>query len=256
MESRMFSLINMNYHKLPDIEQLKRHYFDEYKSLSEIALIYGSSKTAVSLRFKRNNIPIRTKKEAWTIIANHIELTDKLLEELDGLLLGDGCLCPSNSISAWYSHGDKHPTYIKWLKAHLKTLSLECTIATPTKLYSKSYRELYDLRLKWYPNGKKKIPDDLVLTPTTLRNWYIGDGNYRPGKNGTKKCERVSIAVIKLDPMPLYDQFLELGFPFNKHKDGIYIPAKYRKKYFQYMMTGNPDIPNCYMYKFPMEVMN
>ena len=35
-----------------------------------------------------------------------------------------------------------------------------------------------ELRDKWYPNGKKIIPKDLIITPTVFLHWFLGDGNY------------------------------------------------------------------------------
>src|SRR5206468_3127331 len=29
---------------------------------------------------------------------------------------------------------------------------------------------------KWYPNGKKIVPLELKLTPTTVLHWFMGDG--------------------------------------------------------------------------------
>jgi len=31
-------------------------------------------------------------------------------------------------------------------------------------------------RARWYPAGKKRIPIDVSLSPTTLAHWYFGDG--------------------------------------------------------------------------------
>lgn len=31
-------------------------------------------------------------------------------------------------------------------------------------------------RKRWYPNGKKRVPKDLVINKYTLAHWYWGDG--------------------------------------------------------------------------------
>ena len=31
--------------------------------------------------------------------------------------------------------------------------------------------------MRWYPNEKKAVPNDLVLTPLTALLWYLGDGS-------------------------------------------------------------------------------
>lgn len=37
-------------------------------------------------------------------------------------------------------------------------------------------------RRRWYPNGVKVVPADLVVTPTVLLHWYCQDGSHNPAK--------------------------------------------------------------------------
>jgi hypothetical protein len=37
--------------------------------------------------------------------------------------------------------------------------------------------ELKEERERWYPQGKKSVPQDLVLTPETIAHWICGDGS-------------------------------------------------------------------------------
>ncbi|MFX1534597.1 MAG: LAGLIDADG family homing endonuclease [Promethearchaeota archaeon] len=39
--------------------------------------------------------------------------------------------------------------------------------------------QLYYLYLRWYPNGKKRLPNDMQLTPLTVLFWFTGDGSFR-----------------------------------------------------------------------------
>lgn len=43
----------------------------------------------------------------------------------------------------------------------------------------------------WYSSGEKIFPSDLKLTPTTLKNWYVCDGNW--DNSGT--CNRIQIGI-------------------------------------------------------------
>lgn len=36
---------------------------------------------------------------------------------------------------------------------------------------------LFDIYSLWYPNNKKIVPQNLVLTPNILLHWYLGDGS-------------------------------------------------------------------------------
>ena len=41
---------------------------------------------------------------------------------------------------------------------------------------------------RWYPEGKKIIPKDLVLTPLPVKHWYYGDGGLTYEHGGTKNA--------------------------------------------------------------------
>lgn len=265
MKGKMFSFITEKpYHKLPSLETLERLYYADCLSAGQIAEQYGSSFNAVTLRLNRAGLPLRSLSEAQELVANHVELTTDLQSLFDGLLLGDGCIVPSNmnqpeySHSAWYSHADKHKEYIKWLASELAkhNISVRTTVRNGYPLLqSLCYRELFSLRQMWYPQGFKKVPLDLELTPSILRNWYIGDGNFRKGKNHTKKSERVMIAIFFDDrgKSLLSARLHELGISNTIIPEGIYIRAKTRRTFFQYILSDNPYIPSCYLYKFPEE---
>ncbi len=192
---------------------------------------------------------------------NHIVITEKLTLFLSGLLLGDGSLveAPSKK-SSRYSHSDKRKDYLLWLKNELFLLGIETISIKKDKrgyfhLNTKSYREFQILREKWYPKGKKQTPKDIILTPIVLLNWYIGDGSYRKGKNNTKSAERVIIAKLDIEGrIVLSSKLKKLGIKNTITKEGIYICALNRNKFFK-ILIGVKDIPECYKYKFPQELL-
>jgi len=179
---------------------------------------------------------------------------------LSGLLLGDGGIyyAPSQK-SGCYQHADKHEEYIIWLFDKLGEFGFNhgpiyrrengvCTMRT------KYYRgDLIKLRNKWYPQGKKCVPNDIIITPDCLKNWYIGDGSYRKGSNGTKKGERVFLCMEFDDRgrVHLSEKLKILDIENNIYSNGIYIVARSRKRFFEYMQSGYSFIPPCYEYKFP-----
>ncbi len=121
-------------------------------------------------------------------------------------------------------------------------------------LQTRYYRNLNELYNRWYPNGKKKIPKSIELTPTTLFNWYIGDGSFRKGYNNTKKSERVMLC-IEFDIIGrkfISNRLNKLKIKNSIYSDGIYIKAESRCGFFRFMLSENNFIPNCYQYKFPM----
>jgi hypothetical protein len=136
-----------------------------------------------------------------------VELSKKLLEIIEGNLLGDGSLTIQKNTakphliprSALYAHDTKSLAQIEWLKEILKENGLpigdyvhhseacQRTIKSGPNIGSiVNYKEkhgfkstaqpsLKELREKWY-QPDKIIPKDLKLTPTMLLHWYIGDG--------------------------------------------------------------------------------
>ena len=67
---------------------LLRKYIDERKSTYQIAKEQNVCEEVIRKRLIKYNIDRREKSEA---MANHIQLSPKLLELLEGNLLGDGC---------------------------------------------------------------------------------------------------------------------------------------------------------------------
>ena len=46
-----------------------------------------------------------------------------------------------------------------------------------------------DLRRRWYPDGSKRFPADLELTPTLTKFWYVSDGYLDVGRWGRPRIE-------------------------------------------------------------------
>ena len=130
---------------------------------------------------------------------------------IEGSLLGDAYISKINVFG--FNHSDKQREYFNhkvdlltscgnkirvseeslpetFIKDHKVGPTVKL-IARTTKLH-----KWVILRDKWYPNGKKIVPTDLVLTPTALAYWYMDDGsaNMRSKHNSTvggKKYEYI-----------------------------------------------------------------
>ncbi|MCK9434376.1 MAG: hypothetical protein M0R32_06020 [Candidatus Cloacimonetes bacterium] len=255
--------------KLPSIEILKRLYFNEGLSSLKIAKKFGVTKAAVRLKMTRAGIKLRTKSDSQKLNSNFIKLNKRLVEFINGLLLGDGSLVMArHRKSARYLHSDKNKEYIYWLKKELEKFGLEVKIRTEIRdigkneikdlkryyhLSTKSYRDFMSLRRRWYPNGKKKTPD-IKITPITLFNWYIGDGHYNPPfKEGKLRGEQVTIAMLYdyAGRTVLVEKLNKLGIYCTEHKTCIYVRSKSKQSFFDYIGQHKYLVPECYKYKFP-----
>lgn len=191
------------------------------------------------------------------MIGNHIELSDGLVEFLDGLLLGDGCLSSRRDVSAYYQHRDKHQDYIQWLIRGLSDFRLNLAGKIHKQgngrggftyyFKTKEYRELKKVYDRWYPDREKKIPNDIAFSPSTLMNWYVGDGT-------RKKDGSVYLLVIQermRKNLPLVVEKLEdIGMECTINSMGVRIRNKSSDRFFEYIQSNGNEIPPCYQYKF------
>lgn len=101
-------------------------------------------------------------------------------EVLDGLLLGDGCLSERSRISARLTFGFKFKETVEDIYENLPSLKFSPSWQSNTTncWHSKSimYHDLLFENNRWYVNGKKIVPSDVLITPISCYWWFIGDG--------------------------------------------------------------------------------
>ena len=155
--------------------------YQKGESTLKIAKSYETYTSYINDILKKNNIPRRTMVE---INANHTKFDDLTMEHINGWLLGDGSVF-SSGVKAHFEFVSKHDEYANYVKniiekqglAVNKYLNIEKTTkAGRFMLKSRSTIQLAEIRKKWYPNGKKIVPEDLKLTSTAIRNWIMDDG--------------------------------------------------------------------------------
>lgn len=123
-------------------------------------------------------------------------MTDDILSReadiLDGHLLGDGSVfktgydCNRNAV---FVISSKHEEYLQWIIDNTQTFKV-CRVTVndiwdkrTQKFYhrcllkSHSHAQLTQRRELWYPQGKKIVPSNLVITPRLLLRWYMDDGH-------------------------------------------------------------------------------
>ena len=191
-----------------------------------------------------------------------------------GSILGDGCLKPpskrENASSLWVSQHSSKLSYLEWLHEKLGQ-GFAMNPIKPKKGYQQHYfttkpeKKLGRLFRKFYPQGKKLIPEDvgvLLKNPLSVAVWYMDDGTldrrYKYHQNALiatygfsfDGCERLSEA--------LYRNFgLEVSVTKCKMRDKIY-PRLYVKSksmgdfvslikphihpIFEYKIKSNEDI--------------
>lgn len=116
---------------------------------------------------------------------------------LAGTILGDAFVQKTGSKNARLrlEHGEKQKEYLLWKGREFPKLfngspeRIERMHPTTKKTYtywrwqSNATPELGSWRAQFYPEGKKRIPQDLasyVASPLALAVWYMDDGYYSP----------------------------------------------------------------------------
>ncbi|WP_303704286.1 C2H2-type zinc finger protein [Haloquadratum walsbyi] len=163
------------------------------------------------------------------------DLDQPTKERVIGLLLGDGCVGAQPD-------GKMHQfvicllnqEFLKWLDEQLgwfstgvsqslspdesaATKGLEQATDDPAnyqtvyRLTSHTHPFCNQLRRRFYPNGEKRLPSDLSLTPELARMWYVSDGGL--GHNYfTSGSATVRLHSVTYDLAAMAELFREHGF--------------------------------------------
>lgn len=186
-------------------------------------------------------------------------LSQRQLEIINGCLLSDGEIskprmkeCGNARFSE--THTIKCKSYVEWLSKELNAWSGRVFEYTTKNGYdccrvvSKRHRFWTQLRNKWYPDGVKRVPVDVQLTPLTLACWYCGDGNNNIDKG---VCNLATCGFYMHDVEMLVDKLKELKINstitlFKKRHPRIYIRSN---SYLEFINMIKPFVHECFNYK-------
>jgi len=250
-----------------DREWIYRQYVELEKPIAQIAEETGYAGKTIWNWLVHFAIPRRPIPHP----GNHVELGEELLTYLDGTLLGDGGLySPPSSRSACYQIGQKYLSYINYVKDHLSSLGLHSSgqVLTMTNHYpsgkqanaylyrTKVYRELRKQQERWYPNGKKRVPKDVRLTPLSIRTWFLEDGCLHRRKD----CKTKTIILCTNAYTDEGRRTLVDGLKMRLDTSRIHISsqgtirfscAEVVKKFFDYILPLPKELEEDYGYKYP-----
>ncbi len=201
--------------------------------------------------------PILDYSKSW--------LTEEMIENIDGFLLGDGCIRhrdrPNTNASAtlkyeefgnylakvFYNYGSSVTKRVS--PAHYSSKAGYFKECKSVVLSTKSHPDLQKQRIRWYPNGIKEVPDDVRITPSSLLLWYLGDGSLFLDKGispyvtfYTNSFSKTSIDILRnrLNDLNMTNWYL----PNNT------IRLKTPAVKILFDMIGRSSPIECYSYKF------
>jgi len=204
-----------------DLDALVSRY-EEGASAASLGRDFGVSTWTVLNRLRGAGIRIRSNKEQNEKRLDLDEVQQRrLVEIVDGLLLGDGSIDPKGSLRI-----EQTQDHLGWFDSIQQALGSVGAVSRRTPVaprvrfikdheahgkggavfYTPCYVELQEQRQRWYPKGKKRVPEDVLLTPLSIAYWFCGDGSYdKPGSlvfytNSffKKETERLARGLTKL----------------------------------------------------------
>ena len=186
-----------------------------------------------------------------------LTLTVKERNILYGALLGDGCLCiHKNGINAVFQYCSKSSEHTHYMGEYMSRLSSSKSYYDYNYLDNRTNKRYYGTRFrtisnealtneyyKWYKDGKKHIPRDLILNSQICLIWYIGDG----GVVHSNRSEFIKLSTHCFSKeeqeeilLPQLSRFNPHLFVADRTKDGkplyaIYIPRKNMSDFLEYI---------------------
>lgn len=172
-------------------------------------------------------------------------------EAFDGLMLSDGNLdVPGRCRNPRYQQTSSNPEFLEWASQWLPTRSRISgpyewrqyqywMLRTPTDaIYLEEYR-------RWYPDGRKRIPHDFIVTPLSMLAAYLGDGS---SCSTTKAVYLATRGFPREDVERLVEQLRSNGFDCAINRKGdVYFRAKSMEPFLEYI---GPCPVRSYEYKW------
>lgn len=227
----------------------------------QIAKMIGVTSTCILEWMQRLNVPRRSYSEACSLSkSNHVKLSSKAQEWIEGELLSDASIIQTSLSSSRFSYGSKYFEYINYVSKTLSLFGIEQSGKIDLRkekegnivfhYKSRLYIELLELRKRWYPKGKKRIPEDIELTPITLKHFYIGDGTLVHPKGKMRPYIHLYVySYLPKEVKFLSNKLQKLGLKntINSHYNVIRISSYSIKDFLNYIGSSPTK---CYEYKW------
>lgn len=208
----------------------------------------------------------------WGSPDHRPELTRKQRDIVTGLMMGDASLNRLSGQNPRIILGMITPAYLQHLDSIFGTLScgvsLKHTAAESAAQQRRSggdknadekdYSDVYQWVTRnnpelsdwdWYTEEKGKVfPSDIVLTPTVLKHWFVGDGNRR--NQNVHSSMRISSKNEISNTDKIDEMFSRASLPKPTYScTDITFTVPQSRKLWEYM--GSP--PPGFEYKWPEE---
>ena len=254
------------------------YYIDQRMSTTEIAkqseAIFGFKVSPASVynSLIKSGVQLRSKSESVSMATATLDysqtfMSEDIIEWTDGFLLGDGLVNLSGRsknkfMSARFSidSSQKEWTtyamskFISYRPSEPKTYN-QINEKTPNPIWQSrtlTHPDIVSQAKRWYPDGKKHVPIDVRITPTSLMLWYLGDGSFC--NHGESNGSSLRFATCGFLPEEnetiLMPKLKALGLSCHRcqNKNDIIIDAACTYRFFDIIGCESPI--DCYKHKF------
>jgi hypothetical protein len=219
---------------------------------------------------KKDGVQLRSISESVSRAMSTLDpdksfMDEKTLEWVDGFLLGDGSilrskrLCSGARFSIGSSENEWATFAMRGFAAYGATQPRENKRLddpkNPNSTWSSvtwTHPDIVAQARRWYPDGKKEVPCDIRITPTSVLLWYLGDGSICSDLESNYSA--VQLATCAFDPerieQVLIPKLYTVGIDgvHEKAKNSIRIRTSSIGVFFDYIGRSSPI--SCYVHKF------
>ena len=260
-----------------DVDILRRLYVEQKMSTVDIERhsddMFGQyvSRGTIYKALIHHNIPVRSKSESVsramsTLNIEQTYINDEIIEWIDGLMLGDGCIRfkkNTNYMGARISLGSSSKQWTEYSMLNLADYNPSSSQPYqkidkkhPNQIWessTKSHPDIIKQANRWYcgKNETKTVPQDVMITPTSVMLWYLGDGSFTYNANGNIPQLRLATCSFSARELNLLIEKMKkkgIYCTVYKSKMDIHIRAESIKDFFNFIGWESPI--SCYNHKF------
>jgi len=190
-------------------------------------------------------------------------LTRELKNIIDGLVFGDGSISANHRTRVGrVKIGSMHKEFAEYCFSILNLYSPSEPYFYPGlkgsgmwDVQTLHHPDLYEMYLRWYPNGIKIIPYDIEFSPTMILLWYLGDGCLSSPLKGNARYMYFATNCFSKESLEtiVVSRFSEIGIKVQRITDDcrVFIDTNSINNLLQYM--GGKSPVSCFDYKFDIE---
>ena len=193
---------------------------------------------------------------SYAVLDYNISYIRNSIRWLDGFMLGDGHISKNNCHLSWNVKYKQFSQFIGHAFNDYKPKKI-CSLIRDNRNgkfikkfsgNSKCHPDIKKQRIRWYPNSKKIVPKDIILSKECVLMWYLGDGCKL--KYGAELCTD-NFSQKDVDFLISLLKKIGISCKCRNHinKPRIFIPSAATQSLFDYI--GHKSPVKCYDYKFP-----